>query len=153
MFDSELVDRVCNTLNIVLTNDGIYHADPVSNSSASFHLMNDFAKPGAQIVSITWDSCHYTWDEDNECIENVSEEELDRIVYDGQQMTFETGRYQKTYTNPNGFTLRHVMDLVLDFERESRSRTQWFGGVDVHHIFFEGITQNDRGNFEIGWGS
>lgn len=39
MFDSELVDRVCNTLNIVLTNDGIYHADPVSNSSASFHLM------------------------------------------------------------------------------------------------------------------
>jgi hypothetical protein len=30
---------------------------------------------------------------------------------------------------------------------------RWLGGVDVHHVFFEGIKLGDDGVWGTGWGS
>ena len=33
------------------------------------------------------------------------------------------------------------------------AQSEWFDGVDVHHVFFEGIHQDSDGVWEIYWGS
>ena len=34
-----------------------------------------------------------------------------------------------------------------------QGNSEWFGGVDVHHVFFEGIHLADDGVWDIYWGS
>ncbi|MEJ2125155.1 MAG: hypothetical protein P8Y67_13915 [Alphaproteobacteria bacterium] len=55
---------------------------------------------------------------------------------------------------PNGqcFTVQDLLNAVAETERQTRGKSTWFDGVDVHHIFFEGIHQGD-GVWEIHWGS
>jgi hypothetical protein len=56
---------------------------------------------------------------------------------------------------PNGrhFTVRDLLGAVEETERRTRSQTSWFGGVDVHHIFFEGVHPEADGTWSIVWGS
>lgn len=56
---------------------------------------------------------------------------------------------------PNGqsFTLRELTDAVIETERATRGETKWFGGVDVHHVFFEGLHRQEDGTWAIAWGS
>ncbi|TWT85549.1 hypothetical protein Pla123a_03560 [Posidoniimonas polymericola] len=47
-------------------------------------------------------------------------------------------------------------DTTVDHEateRMTREKTKWLGGVDVHHIFFEGLHPDEDGNWVIQWGS
>jgi|GEM_PF-1560676 len=56
---------------------------------------------------------------------------------------------------PNGvaFTVRDLVDAIVTTERQSRAASNWMGGIDVHHIFFEGIGRNEDGTWSISWGS
>jgi len=56
---------------------------------------------------------------------------------------------------PDGtkFTVRDLLRAVEETERQTRESTEWLGGVDVHHCFFEGIHQGGDGVWEIVWGS
>ena len=56
---------------------------------------------------------------------------------------------------PNGksFTVRELLQAVEETERQTRAGSEWFGGVDVHHVFFEGIHADADGVWEIYWGS
>ncbi len=51
------------------------------------------------------------------------------------------------------FTVRDLLQAAEETERRTRPSSQWLGGVDVHHVFFEGIEQGDDGVWEICWGS
>lgn len=35
----------------------------------------------------------------------------------------------------------------------TRGESEWFGGADVHHVFFEGIRPEGEDVWRIGWGS
>ena len=60
-----------------------------------------------------------------------------------------------THDAPNGrsFTLEELRAAVEEHERQTRGSTEWFGGIDVHHIYFEGLHPNDNGSYSIHWGS
>jgi hypothetical protein len=51
------------------------------------------------------------------------------------------------------FTIRELASAVEETERRARGSTAWFGGVDVHHVFFEGMRLEDSGTWSIHWGS
>jgi hypothetical protein len=50
------------------------------------------------------------------------------------------------------FTVRDLAGAIATTERASRGSSEWFGGIDVHHVFFEGI-EDDDGAWRICWGS
>ena len=62
-----------------------------------------------------------------------------------------------TITNEVGyFTCGEVIDHILDFEKCDRPKTKWFGGIDCHHIWFEGLGENtgEAGDgYHVCWGS
>ncbi|WP_330179772.1 hypothetical protein OHB26_25465 [Nocardia sp. NBC_01503] len=60
-----------------------------------------------------------------------------------------------THRAPNGewFSVGELLAAVAETERVTRHRTSWFGGIDVHHVFFEGIELGADGVWDINWGS
>ena len=55
---------------------------------------------------------------------------------------------------PDGvaFTVRDLAEANAETERRARGDVTWLGGIDVHHVFFEGIRLVD-GVWAIHWGS
>jgi hypothetical protein len=51
------------------------------------------------------------------------------------------------------FTVRDLAAAIADTERRTRGGTSWEGGIDVHHIYFEGIELEEDGVWCIQWGS
>ena len=61
--------------------------------------------------------------------------------------------FERTCTTDNGFfTLAEVVQNIIDFETARRPLTVWFGGVDKHHVFFEGLKEDGEA-YSISWGS
>lgn len=62
-----------------------------------------------------------------------------------------------SYTAPGGkhFTVADLLHAVVDFETKTRGHSKWFGGIDSHHVFFEGLRwiDGDGGGFCISRGS
>ena len=56
---------------------------------------------------------------------------------------------------PNGkhFTIDDLIDVVERQELQTRDETDWFGGVDCHHVFYEGLHLQKDGTWQIYWGS
>ena len=87
----------------------------------------------------------------NDHMETLTPKELDEIVFTGP-ITF-TNKVTKTFKNDKGyFTVRELVDNIVEFEKEDRLASDWFGGVDTHHRFFEGIYK-DKDAYRICWGS
>jgi hypothetical protein len=58
------------------------------------------------------------------------------------------------YVNNGGFSKKKLLECVQDFEEATRPMTVWFGGVDVHHKFLEGLKKQDGENrYWLSWGS
>ena len=62
---------------------------------------------------------------------------------------------RRTFKTQKGFfTVSEVVKAVEKFERVDRPKSKWFGGIDCHHVFFEGLRPNAEKNaFCISWGS
>jgi hypothetical protein len=43
--------------------------------------------------------------------------------------------------------------LARKTERQTRADSDWLDGVDVHHVYFEGLSGGTGGIWEINWGS
>lgn len=57
---------------------------------------------------------------------------------------------------PNGkhFTAGDICAAVEETEKQTRNETEWFGGIDLHHIYFEGLDETEeKGVYRIYWGS
>ena len=55
----------------------------------------------------------------------------------------------------NHFTAADLIKAIEKTECLTRSDTEWFGGIDVHHIYFEGL-HKDPSNpdvYDVYWGS
>ena len=71
--------------------------------------------------------------------------------------TYRTGAVvdetRMTHTNSSGcFTVGEVVRLFERFERIDRPKSRWFGGIDCHHVYFEGLRPYDDA-YAICWGS
>ncbi|MGS2811427.1 hypothetical protein [Nocardia sp. MW-W600-9] len=49
--------------------------------------------------------------------------------------------------------MRDLAEAIAETERSTRRQSQCCGGVDVQHIYFEGINAGVDGAWEIYWGS
>jgi hypothetical protein len=115
-------------------------------------LVNERATPGAQIESLRLES--YVFEDDD--FRPLTEEEYGRVALREStiQLRGEAGE-PVTHRAPNGeyFTVLDVLRAVEETERVTRAKSDWLGGVDVHHVYFEGVHRQDDGTWLIHWGS
>jgi hypothetical protein len=120
------------------------------------NLLNQEADADAEIVSLKLKPHIYV--EETEDIRDLTDAELNQIAFRGKQIKLRNPDVDRVITHkaPNGkhFTVRELLAAVEETERQVRSDTEWFDGVDVQHIYFEGISEeDDPGVYEIYWGS
>lgn len=115
-------------------------------------LENQKATPTAAIVSLALEP--QIWVEASGEFRDLTGEELDRVVFEESEITLRGLGPAITLPAPDGarFSVRDLVAAVAECERKTRADSEWFGGIDVHHIFFEGITWDGEA-WEIFWGS
>ena len=120
-------------------------------------LFNERATPTATVRSITFEP--NTWD--GEDIHEVTEEQLTTNVYDYHEITLvwspapDVDDYTYHRDAPNGthFTLQDVIDTIVQAQYLFRPYSNWFGGIDTSHTYFEGFTRHGEHTFSLFWGS
>lgn len=113
-----------------------------------------------ELVDITVNEIHcwnYDEEEDENKLKIFTNDELNTLViYHKDTIEFgyrgESGETRKTYRfSSNKVTIKEFVDAIIDFEKITRPSN---GGIDRHHIFFEGIEQMEKdGPYHIIWGS
>jgi len=116
-------------------------------------LMNEKATPSAKIKSIT--ASPEVWEEEADNPRNLTEEELQSTAFCEPEIKLTNLGRVITHKAPNGkfFTVAQLMEAVLETERQTRGEMKWAGGIDVHHVFFEGIGPGKNNEWLIYWGS
>jgi hypothetical protein len=116
------------------------------------HVLNLQASPDARITSLRFDAQVFERGE----LRPLTEDELASIAFAAPQIRLrgDTGE-EVAHDAPNGehFTVRDLIRAVELTELRTRGSSEWLGGVDVHHIFFEGISLEQDGTWAICWGS
>jgi hypothetical protein len=142
--DLEFFNSLSGKLEIELTEP----AEPVAN------LLNLAAKPEAEIVDV----CLRTeiFEEKKQDFRDLTEAELSLVIFPEPRIRLrgESGDVVE-HEAPNGknFTVKEMLAAIEETERRTRGNSEWLGGIDVHHCYFEGIYQNENGIWEIYWGS
>ncbi|KAJ3048900.1 hypothetical protein HK097_010108 [Rhizophlyctis rosea] len=122
-------------------------------------LVNQFVKPDALPTRIYIDASGVQiWQKGGGKLRSPTSEEWDSVALDAPEITFRSeaeGEPKKTFRAANGkwFSVRELVGVVEKWEQEDRVRSDWFGGVDAHHIFFEGVEIGDDGFAFVAWGS
>ena len=120
------------------------------------NLENVRATPDAQIVTLRLTAEVFNLETDT--FRDLTADELHSVAFRGAQITLrgESGG-MVTHEAPNAefFTVQQLLNAVAETERQSRDQSEWLGGVDVHHVYFEGIhPDEDEDNvWAIYWGS
>ena len=139
--------------------------------------LNRFESKDSKIKSMEFSNYSF-YDSETGNFADLTEEDLLDVAYADKTITIESKRYISDFSNPgpwNGdfsnveiadstkmeftakneeyFTFQELLDNILIFEKEDRPKTLWFGGIDCHHRFFEGIHIQENGSFRISWGS
>lgn len=127
----------------------------------------EFSEDQSEIKSINWNDnlAYYKFndydDDDYSYVDDMGpiEDILDRVEYPESTIIISTD-YDGTndashmiYKSSGGFTVRNLLDIIIKVERVTRPTSGFFGGVDVDHIYFEGIHEISRGVYRIYWGS
>ena len=119
--------------------------------------MNRFEGPAAHLLHI-W-SGPPEW---RSIGRELSDDELQSPGFHGSHMQLRADRdawgaevTEKSYHSDKEYlTIQEVIANIIDFEMARRPKTNWFGGIDDHHVFFEGMIPNaDGASFNICWGS
>jgi len=131
--------------------------EPLATPPKSLGLMS-FAPPTAKIKSIGWSP--HTYGKNG--LEKLTPEQLEIVVFHRPTITVAgEARSPVEHCAPNGqfFNVRDMVQVVVETERQTRGETEWFGGMDLHHVCFEGISTSLWGDKEqkeiwyISWGS
>lgn len=97
----------------------------------------------------------FRYGENDTLIEYSEQEKNTLVVYEEDSIEFK-GRsdIRKRYEFPTSqVTMKRLIEAIIDFEFIDRPKYEWDGGIDCHHIFFEGIFATDDGAYWICWGS
>jgi hypothetical protein len=141
----EFFNGLSGKLNIVLD----VPAQPVAN------LLNLQAAPDARVVRLELHA--EVFDRDTKEFRSLTPQELDSVAFRGSSIRLrgEDAEEAVSHVASNGsyFTVRELLRAVEETERRTRAQSAWLGGVDVHHVFFEGIEPGEDDAWEICWGS
>ncbi|QEL19410.1 hypothetical protein [Limnoglobus roseus] len=123
-------------------------AEPVAN------LLNLQASPDARIVRLELKA--EVFDRETDESRPLTPAELDGVAFRGSSILLQSEDGEPvSHAAPNGshFTVRELLRAVEETERQTRGGSEWLGGVDVHHVYFEGIHSDDGDVWEVDWGS
>ena len=137
-----------NSLSVKLEVELTVPAEPVAN------LLNVRAAPDAQVVRLQLRA--EVFNREARQFRPLTPEELDAVAFRASSIKLRSEDGQTTsHDAPNGsfFTVRELLQAVEETERQTRSQTEWLGGIDVHHVYFEGIHSTEDNVWEIYWGS
>ena len=149
------MNKLCFTLDIETTNTAPQHG----------MLLNRFENPDSRIKSIKVGEVTYYNETTGDLVPYTKAELKTMPGYTADTMTFKsvwhdmdtneiTGTTIKTFTQEGGFSCWDVIKCIKKFEKSDRPKTKWFGGIDCHHVFYEGIHfNNDNKTLGISWGS
>jgi hypothetical protein len=114
-------------------------------------LHNRAAPSTASIVSVHLHASVFEGDDRRP----LTEAELAQVVLTQPEIRMAGLGEVVVHRAPNGaaFTVRDLLAAVEETERRTRGQSEWFGGIDVHHCYFEGIDPDDDGVWRIFWGS
>jgi hypothetical protein len=115
-------------------------------------LLNLVADPAAQVVDVKLKLEVYK----DKTFRPLSDEEWSLVVFEAPAVELRGDNDEIVeHRAPNGrtFTVRDLAACVEETERRTRGSTEWLGGVDVHHVFFEGLSRESDGSWAICWGS
>src|SRR5688500_5202753 len=110
------------------------------------NLDNLRATPDAEIKSL--ELVGKVFNPGSKTSRDLTKEELQSIAFRGSEITLRgEGGGTVIHKAPNGkfFTVRELLDAVVETERHSRGQSKWLDGIDVHHVFFEGIHEDNEG--------
>lgn len=125
----------------------------VETYQANSTLLNRFVRPDIKIKSLNWGKMLFYNEGDKNPFSDVSDDKFDKVIYKETQITIESNNVTETFYNSNGFTSRNLFDHIMSVETEARPNTDWFGGIDAHHIYFEGLHKTDNRCYSVYWGS
>jgi hypothetical protein len=137
-------NKVSGVLEIELNED----AKPMKNLPGNF-----VSKPGSKVVKVVLNTELYN--EENDSFRELSKAELNEKAFESKTIVIgsESGESVKhSAINGKYFTTKELISAVEFTELKTRGNTDWFGGVDVHHIFFEGLACH-KGIWVPFWGS
>jgi hypothetical protein len=87
---------------------------------------------------------------------DLTPEELERVAFRDSRISLRAQSgdvIDHDAANGTFFTVRELLHAIEETERQTRGRTRWLGGIDVHHRYFEGIHLAADGVWDIVWGS
>ena len=148
MMDTKKLDGIEATLLVQLSSSPKQIGD----------LCNERALPSARVIGCAL-SVDGRWPSDPNQFDVIplTDDELDEVIHAKSTLCLcGLAGVPITHAAPNGreFTLRDVLAAVEETEKRTRSLTDWFGGIDVHHVFFEGLTKSEKDDsWTICWGS
>ena len=113
-------------------------------------LYNSKESPTATIKSIS-SSAPLAWDGDD--FHPLQANELAAVLIQKPSIKIINQVGDFTVNAPNGvcFTVQNTIDAVIEVESKVRGQMKWYGGVDTHHIDFEGTYA--EGILTVYWGS
>ena len=94
-------------------------------------------------------------DEFSDDLVELSDKELDVCAYKSKSVRLGCGEYFAP-DNKDYFSIKDLLEAICKNEEIDRAREEnfWFGGIDCHHIFFEGMSLDCCGNYyHVSWGS
>lgn len=121
----------------------------------SARMLNLTAPPTARIQSVSLDMKGRV-DPETGKFTDLTDSEWNRVVLRSPliRMRGETERaVEHRAADGVAFTVRDLAAAIRETERQTRGDTEWLGGIDVHHVYFEGIELEDDGVWAIRWGS
>ena len=120
--------------------------------SFSPNLVNTCEHPNSRIIRISH-SPPRVFDEEQDDFIDATEEDLKQPGFVGNTIVLLSQNTKRTYRNKKGFfTCKELINKIVNFEKIDRPKTEWFGGVDTSHVFFEGLNSTACLTY-ISWGS
>jgi hypothetical protein len=141
----EFFNSLSGNLRITLSDP----AKPLSD-----RVMNLVASADAKVVEIELALTVYL--RDQQAFRELTEEEWSRVALEAPSIRLRgeaDAVIEVPAPNGRSFTVRELAAAIEQAERASRGDSEWMGGVDAHHVFFEGLELEDDGVYQIRWGS
>jgi len=117
------------------------------------NVANKKATPTATITRVVMKGEFYESDEIG--YRDLLKRELDQIAFNDSSIILSGAGnepIEHRASNESFFTVRELFKAIETTEQKTRHKTDWFGGINVHHVYFEGI-ECESGIWSIFWGS
>lgn len=115
-------------------------------------LENKFVKSDIQINKKDITATPFSKFEDDDMVK-LTPKDLNQKVYNYNTIILSSFDVKTTHKKQGGFTIKDLWSAILNHERVARLESNWFGGIDAHHIYFEGLNLQKEGYYTIFWGS